>query len=109
VRHAFRGSRPDPRVPLTFDVNTSLDVSLHFLLTFAAPVRLICGPPPVATLLALVGLYGVLALSVNARTREIAVRKAVGAQRHQIVGLVLGQGSKLVAGGVDLMGSLRQE
>jgi len=51
----------------------------------------------------------VLALSVNARTREIAVRKAVGAQRHQIVGLVLGQGSKLVAGGIDLMESLRQE
>ena len=35
-----------------------------------------------------------------ARTKEIAVRKAVGAQGRQIVRLVVGEGSKLVAGGL---------
>jgi len=70
--------------------------------TFA--MRLLIGFAVVATLLALVGLYGVLSLSVNSRTKEIAVRKAVGAQRHQIVQLVLGEGSKLVAGGLLLGG-----
>jgi len=70
--------------------------------TFA--MRLLIGFAAVATLLALVGLYGVLSLSVNSRTKEIAVRKAVGAQRHHIVQLVLGEGSKLVTGGLLLGG-----
>ena len=68
--------------------------------TFA--MRLLIGFAVVATVLALVGLYGVLSLSVSARTKEIAVRKAIGAQRHQIVQLVVGEGSKLVAGGLVL-------
>jgi putative ABC transport system permease protein len=68
--------------------------------TFA--MRLLIGFAVVATVLALVGLYGVLSLSVNSRIKEIAVRKAVGAQRHQIVQLVVGEGSKLVASGLVL-------
>jgi len=68
--------------------------------TFA--MRLLIGFAVVATLLAIVGLYGVLSLSVNSRMKEIAVRKAVGAQRHQIVGLVVGEGSKLVTAGLVL-------
>jgi putative ABC transport system permease protein len=68
--------------------------------TFA--MRLLVGFAGVATVLALVGLYGVLSLSVNSRIKEIAVRKAVGAQRHQIVQLVVGEGSRLVAGGLVL-------
>ena len=71
--------------------------------TFA--MRLLIGFAVVATLLALVGLYGVLSLSVNSRTKELAVRKAVGAQRHQIVQLILGEGSRLVAGGL-LLGAI---
>jgi putative ABC transport system permease protein len=66
--------------------------------TFA--MRLLVGFGVVATVLALVGLYGVLSLSVSSRMKEIAVRKAVGAQSHQIAGLVLGEGSKLFAGGL---------
>jgi putative ABC transport system permease protein len=68
--------------------------------TFA--MRLLIGFAFVATLLALVGLYGVVSLSVNSRIKEIAVRKAVGAQRHQIVGLVMGEGSRLVTVGIVL-------
>ena len=65
-------------------------------------MRLLAGFAVAATLLALVGLYGVLSLSVGARTKEIAVRKAVGAQSRQIVGLVLGEGSRLVGVGLVL-------
>jgi putative ABC transport system permease protein len=68
--------------------------------TFA--MRLLIGFAVVATLLALVGLYGVLSLSVNARVKEIAVRKAVGAQRAEIVRLIVGEGATLVAGGLVL-------
>lgn len=53
-----------------------------------------------ATALALVGLYSVLSLSVGARTRELAVRQAVGAQRQEIAGLVIGEGFRLIAAGL---------
>ena len=68
--------------------------------TFA--MRLLTGFAGVATLLAVVGLYGVLSLSVGSRMKELAVRKAIGAQRHQIVGLVIGEGSRLIAVGLVL-------
>jgi putative ABC transport system permease protein len=68
--------------------------------TFA--MHLLIGFSVVAMVLALVGLYGVLSLSVSSRTKEIAVRKAVGAEWSGIVGMVLGEGFRLVGLGVVL-------
>ena len=54
-----------------------------------------------ATLLASVGLYGVLAYSVAQRTREIGVRMALGADGHRVQRLVMAQMSRMLAvGGV---------
>ena len=66
--------------------------------TFAT--QLLVGFSIVASILTLVGVYGVLSLSVASRRREIAVRSAIGAQGHHIRRLVFSDAFRLIGGGV---------
>jgi putative ABC transport system permease protein len=56
----------------------------------------------VAIVLVAVGLYGVLSASVTERTREIGVRLALGAQRRDVLFLILRQGLTLTVVGVSI-------
>ena len=62
----------------------------------------------IALVLASVGLYGVMALTVTQRTRELGIRLALGAQRADVFRLVLAQGMLLVFAGliIGLLGAV---
>ncbi len=66
--------------------------------TFA--MELLVGFSVIGSVLTLVGIYGVLSLSVASRKRELAIRSALGAEQRDIQKLVFGEGFKLIAGGV---------
>jgi ABC-type antimicrobial peptide transport system permease subunit len=54
----------------------------------------------IALLLAAMGIYGVLSYAVAQRTRELALRSALGATRARLVQLVLGAGLRVIAVGL---------
>ncbi len=55
-----------------------------------------------AVLLALMGLYGIVARAVSVRTKEIGIRMALGARKIDILRAVVGQGLRLTLIGVVL-------
>ena len=56
----------------------------------------------ISLFLSLMGLYALMAYSVQRRTAEIGIRMALGAQRSTVMGLVLRQGATLWLGGIAL-------
>jgi putative ABC transport system permease protein len=63
-------------------------------------MQLLVGFSVVGGVLTLVGIYGVLSLSVASRRRELAIRSAVGAAQQDIRNLILGEGFRLIFVGV---------
>ena len=61
---------------------------------------LVAGFAALALALAVIGLYGVLSFSVAQRTAEIGIRQALGAQRSEILRMILGQGLRLSLCGI---------
>ena len=97
VRQAVWGLDPDVAVPA---VRTLAEVRSGAVSRprFAAVVLLAFGGA--ALLLAVTGVYGVLSYTVVRRTRELAIRMALGARAASVRRLVLASGLRLAAGGV---------
>ncbi|HUR39880.1 MAG TPA: FtsX-like permease family protein, partial [Verrucomicrobiae bacterium] len=81
-------------------VTTMAQIRRESVATRTFAMRLLVGFSVLATTLALVGIYGVLSLSVGSRMKEIAVRKAIGAQHLDILRLILSEGCRMIVVGV---------
>jgi predicted permease len=93
--------RADPVLPvrdlrtLTEQVNRSL-INERFVASVSAVLS------GLATVLAMIGLYGVMSFAVARRTRELAIRVAFGARSSRVVALIVRDMCVLVGGGVLL-------
>lgn len=89
----------DPTVAIE-NMKTLDEIRSESLASRNFAMQLLVGFSVVGSVLTLVGIYGVLSLSVASRRREIAIRAAVGAERRDIRNLVFAEGFRLIAGGV---------
>jgi predicted permease len=93
IRSAVHDFDPDLPIANLKTLRSSVDSSLQVRRVVLVLLGIFAGT---ATLLACVGIYGVISYSVAQRTREVGIRMALGAGRWQVVSMILAQGVRLV-------------
>ena len=99
VREAIHAVDPDQSISNVMTMNENMARVLVTERFSAILMSVLAGS---GLLLAVLGLYGVMAYSVSRRTSEIGVRVALGAQRGDVLRLVFGLGAKLTVLGVAI-------
>jgi ABC-type antimicrobial peptide transport system permease subunit len=91
--------RADPTLPVS-DVGTLTDLVESDTASRTAQLRVIVAFAVIAFVLAGIGIHGLLSFAVSQRTQEIGVRMALGAQRGDIVAMILRRVVALASAGV---------
>jgi len=99
IRHAVR--EVDSNLPLK-DVKTQVEQASETLAMERLFAKLLTLFGLLAQQLAAIGLYGILAWSVSQRTQEIGIRMALGADRGEVLRMIMKQGLALIGVGVSL-------
>lgn len=99
LRHAIAGLNPE--VPAS-EIKPMRTIVSEAVSTPASTTILFVALAALALVLGLIGIYGVLSFLVSRRTREIGIRLALGAQRRDVLWLVMKEGAKFSLIGIAL-------
>ena len=97
IKNVVYGTGKDQPV---YDVQTMQQIAADSMASQRLSMILLGAFAALALMLASVGIYGVLSYSVSLRIQEIGIRMAVGADRHHVLKMIIGQGLRLAITGL---------